>query len=155
MEDVRKVASYICLRYQKEFGEPIDEMKLHKLLYLAQRECIIQTGEPLFRDKFEAWRYGPVLVSIRHLFRTNELKDPISKEAEEKYKTVFDKIFSSYAKKSSWSLSVLTHGEYSWRKAREGYEPEATCSVEMKDEDIKVDAQRIKERRALLKFFRN
>ena len=44
MEDVVKIASYICDRYQKEFGTRIDEMKLHKLLYFTQRECIAQTG---------------------------------------------------------------------------------------------------------------
>ena len=32
MESVKKVASYIAQRYQKEFGERISEMKLHKLL---------------------------------------------------------------------------------------------------------------------------
>ena len=61
MEDVLKIASYICDRYYKEYGHNIDEMKLHKLLYLTQRETIIQTGEPLFNDQFEAWKYGPVL----------------------------------------------------------------------------------------------
>lgn len=40
MEDVVKVASYICQRYQREFGKRIDEMKLHKLLYFTQRESI-------------------------------------------------------------------------------------------------------------------
>ena len=40
MEELRQIASYICMRYQKEFGRGIDEMKLHKLLYFVQRESI-------------------------------------------------------------------------------------------------------------------
>ena len=41
MKDMKTVASYICNRYQREFGEKIDEMKLHKLMYFAQRESLI------------------------------------------------------------------------------------------------------------------
>ena len=69
MEDVVKVASYICQRYQRQFGKRIDEMKLHKLLYFTQRESIIQTGQPIFEEHFEAWKYGPVLLSIRQLYK--------------------------------------------------------------------------------------
>ena len=47
MEQVLKVASYICQRYLAAFGHRIDEMKLHKLLYFTQRECIVQKGEPM------------------------------------------------------------------------------------------------------------
>ena len=65
MLDVVKVASYISRRYEREYGSQIDEMKLHKLLYFAQRESIIQLDQPLFADSFQAWKYGPVLVQIR------------------------------------------------------------------------------------------
>lgn len=47
MLDVVKVASYISRRYEREYGSPIDEMKLHKLLYFAQRESLIQIDQPL------------------------------------------------------------------------------------------------------------
>lgn len=69
MEDVQQIASYISQRYEKEYGRQIDEMKLHKLLYLTQREAIIETGEPLFEDQFEAWKYGPVLYSVHKAFQ--------------------------------------------------------------------------------------
>ena len=123
MEDVQQIASYISQRYEKEYGRQIDEMKLHKLLYLTQREAIIETGEPLFEDQFEAWKYGPVLYSVHKAFQTD---------------------------KDSWSLSTLSHGEYSWRKAREGYDPNSACRTKIRVEDIRVDAQRIKQRRIML-----
>ena len=68
MEDVVKIASYICLRYRRRFGRKIDEMKLHKLLYFTQRESIIRTGEPLFGDCFEAYacKESWSLSSITH-----------------------------------------------------------------------------------------
>lgn len=38
MEKLLNVAGYIYQRYEKDFGNEIDEMKLHKLLYFSQRE---------------------------------------------------------------------------------------------------------------------
>lgn len=43
MVSVNIAASYIYEKYKSEFGTTIDEMKLHKLLYFAQRESIIHT----------------------------------------------------------------------------------------------------------------
>lgn len=47
MEDVIKIASYICKRYEHQFGSRIDEIKLQILLYFTQRECMVQTGPPV------------------------------------------------------------------------------------------------------------
>lgn len=153
MEDVVKIASYICQRYQDQFGQRIDEMKLHKLLYFAQRECLIQLDEPLFCEQFEAWKYGPVLVAIRQLYRDDKLHDSLSPESAKKYAGVFDMIFSQYAAKDSWSLSILTHGEYSWQEARHGIGEDEPCSAHIQIEDIRKDAKRIKQRRFVLEHF--
>ena len=152
MISVEKIASYICQRYQQEFGERIDEMKLHKLLYLTQRECIIQTGEPMFDATFHAWKYGPVLPEIRLLYKRDELKSSISHEEEEKYASVFDLIFSVFAGKRAFVLSNLTHGDYSWRHAREGYGKYEDSDVPMLMEDIRKDADYFRQRRAMLKL---
>lgn len=52
MEKLMDVASYIFNRYYETKGECIDEMKLHKMLYFAQRESLIQHREPLFAETF-------------------------------------------------------------------------------------------------------
>lgn len=52
MEDLMNVASYIYNRYLCEYGMPIDEMKLHKLMYFAQRESFIQNNKPLLMQCF-------------------------------------------------------------------------------------------------------
>lgn len=149
MEDLRKIASYICQRYQKQFGKRIDEMKLHKLLYFLQRESFIQTGKPIFVDRFEAWKYGPVLVSIRKLYKDDALHEELSDAAKVSYKKVFDTIFDIYAPKDSWSLSSVTHGEYSWQQARLGVPPEEQSDKLIVTDDIKKDAERVKVRRFL------
>ena len=150
MVDVLKIASYIYCRYKEEYGKEIDEMKLHKLLYFVQRECIVQMREPLFPEKFEAWKYGPVMVDVRQYFKTKSLCIMPQEDSVIKYQGVFDKVFETYAPKDSWSLSCLTHGEYSWQKAREGVSSDEQCDKKISVEDIAIDADRIRTRRFLL-----
>lgn len=147
MLDVIKAASYIFKRYKEQENQIIDEMKLHKMLYFAQRECFIQMDSPMFADQFEAWRYGPVMVRIRERYQTDTLNEDMSSKELETYQNVFDKVFESYSKEDSWSLSLLTHGETSWKKARRGVPPEANCNNLMETSDIRKDAERIKLRR--------
>ena len=147
MIDVIKIASYIYKRYQDEMHAVLDEMKLHKLLYLSQREVIIRTGELMFEERFAAWKYGPVIESIRRRYKANILNVMPTEEELLPYKESLDYVFEIYAKKDSWTLSLLTHGESSWQKAREGYAQDAHCDVLLDINDIKEDAKRIKMRR--------
>lgn len=150
MVSVIKVASYIADRYQKDFGEKIGEMKLHKLLYFTQRESLIRKGEPMFEEQFLAWRYGPVMVLIRNAYANDQLKDWPSDEFVEKYKDVFDFVFLNYAPKDAWSLSYLSHAEISWKNARKDLLPEQNGNEPLKIEDIRKDAERISMRRFLI-----
>lgn len=141
MEYVLNVAAHISQRYFSEYNEQIDEMKLHRLMYFVQRESLIQTGEPLFDAVFYGYKYGPVL---------NEIRDtPITspKDFTKDCSSILDKVFTSYAKKDSWSLSRLTQGETSWKNSML---PENTNHL-MSLEDICKDAERMKSRRQMLK----
>lgn len=146
MQSVAKIASYVSDRYQKTYGQRIDEMKLHKLLYFIQRECIAQTDEPLFDATFHAWLYGPVLPEIRTLYKHDQLHDLPSDDVIEQYKQVFDEVFGRLAGSSSLMLVSISHGELSWKRARKGYGKYDPSDVPMKLEDIKEDARRYKER---------
>lgn len=150
MEDVVKVASYICDRYQKMFGTKIDEMKLHKLLYFTQRECITQTGQPMFEATFHAWLYGPVLPDIRSLYKHDMLHRMPSDAFLTRYMPVFDEVFEEFAPTKSVMLSAISHGELSWKRARVGYGKYDESDVEMKLDDIAEDAKRYKERCMML-----
>lgn len=151
METAINIAAYIAERYEHEYGAPIDEMKLHKLLYFSQRETFIQLDSPLFVEPFYAWVYGPVLVEVRDRIRCRGLASlPKGYELPKKYLHVMDEVFSQYAGKSSWSLSRLSHGELSWKSARGTLSPNAACDVALSLDDIKSDAQRIKLRRSVI-----
>ncbi len=150
MITVNKVASYIYKRYLKEFNDEISEMKLHKLLYFTQRESIIRKGVPMFGEAFLAWRYGPVLADIRNNYANRQFDDMPSKEFIQDNLDIFDFVFCYYAPKDAWSLSRLTHGEYSWQHARGSLLPSQSCNIPLAIEDIRKDAERIKLRRFLL-----
>lgn len=153
MEDLMSIASYICNRYADEYGAEIDEMKLHKLMYFSQRESLIQDRVPLFNGVFYGWKYGPILKEIRTAYRDKAFNKNVSDELSDRIAHIMDKIFEEYAGKDSWSLSRLTHGEYAWKNARIGIPEGENGDNSMKLDDIAKDADRIRERRAMLLQF--
>ena len=52
MEKSLAVAKTLMEIYQERFGENIDEMKTHKLMYFLQRESLIQTDTVLLKNHF-------------------------------------------------------------------------------------------------------
>ena len=152
MEDLLKVASYIGKRYENENGKAIDEMKLQRLLYLSQRESLIQNGEPLFDGVFYGWRFGPLLKEIHLAFKEHTLDEVVSQDVVDRMAPVMDKVFTQYSHKDPWSLSRLTLGELSWKNSRVGIPDDANMGNPMKLEDLREDARRIKERREILSY---
>lgn len=150
MANMLTVAAYICSRYEETYGKKIDEMKLHKLMYFAQRESLIQSDKPLFRGTFYGWKYGPILKDIRAAYQDPTQFPKVSEKTAEELKSVMDVIFRDYAEKDSMSLSRLTHGEISWKSSRKGIAPAENSDNPMKLADIRLDAQRIKTRREML-----
>lgn len=156
MENVMRVADYIASRYQRDYGLEIDEMKLHKLMYFAQKESIIQTGEPLFDAVFYGWKYGPVLKEIRGVFMSEDTfpcTNPNVDEFGESFQGIMDRVFSDYAQKTSWSLSRLTHGETSWKHSREGIPDGESGDNSISLDLIRKDAEALKARRKALAEF--
>ena len=147
MIDIFLAAKYVSQRYRMSFRYSLDEMKLHKLLYFAQRESFVMFGQPMFDSQFEAWKYGPVMRCLRgHSWDTDENLQTVCPEISY-YIPVFDKVFELYATKNSWTLSSVSHGESCWQKAKDretGFTP-----VEILTDDIRLDADAIKLRRLL------
>lgn len=148
MKDVKTVAAYLCSRYQAAYGERIDEMKLHKLLYFAQRESLIRTNEPLFEGDFQGWRFGPVLPAIREAYKNDDFGACPQDLGDAK--AIADYVFDEYAEKDSWSLSRLTHGEISWKRSRKGVAPSESSANVIPLEDIRQDADRMRQRLTML-----
>ena len=149
MHDMKTAASYLCGRYEEAYGQKIDEMKLHKLMYFAQRESLIRTGEPLFDAEFQGWRFGPVLPALREVYKANDFT-PLEELELGEDQAALDAVFDEYAETDSWNLSLLSHGEICWKRSRKGIAPHESSSNPIPLEDIRADADRMKKRRALL-----
>lgn len=143
MIDVRTAAKYLIQRYKQESGSIMDEMKLHKLLYFTQRESYVLLGKPMFLDKFEAWKYGPVMRSLRRVDWNNLTQPDLSLDSE--YIPVLEDTLRRYGVMDAWTLSNISHGESCWQKAKD--KEIGSSPVEIETSDIEYDARVIKYRR--------
>ncbi|MBR1860486.1 MAG: DUF4065 domain-containing protein [Lachnospiraceae bacterium] len=138
------VAQAIYKEYKAISGKNIDEMKLHKLLYLSQRESLAITNKPLFPENFEGWKYGPVCREVRNCYTEDGMySDEINEIlAEEQY--IVKNVVIQYGALESWKLSELSHKEISWRNARKGIPEGQNGSRILLLDDIRKDAQKIR-----------
>ena len=133
MNEMTLVASYIATRFQKVKGSRIDEMKLHKLMYLAQRESLARNDQPLFEANIEGWRLGPVLPDLRSHYKNDTLSE-VSELTEGQ--EIVDSVFDEYSDWDSLELSRMTHHEICWRKSRIGIHPSASSCNPIPLDDI-------------------
>ena len=145
MERVIDVAKFIFDEYKKMSGKLIDEIKLHKLLYFAQRESIAITNEPLFAENFEGWRYGPVCCAVRDYYKNRkQIKSPDFHNISLESAYIVKNIVLQYGIYTSWKLSELSHNEISWKKSRIGISDHEQGNNILKLEDIRKDAEKIR-----------
>ena len=146
MAEMMAVARYFTELYAARHGTDMDEMRMHKMMYFAQRESLMLCDRPLFCGTFEAWKYGPVLVEFRSEYQSGGMSSRHYGGLEEREKELVRSVFDRYDRCDSWSLSTLSHGEYSWLQTRKNlsYNPH---SKEMALSAIKVDATKERLRR--------
>ena len=143
MNQVINVAQYVYDEYKKITGEVIDEMKLHKLLYFAQRESLAITNKPLFHGDFEGWKYGPVCKEIRNSITPDGMIDA-SGDISDDSKYIINNVILEYGSLASWKLSELSHKESSWKNARIGLQEGENGNRKLKLEDIREDAKKVR-----------
>lgn len=111
----------------------ITPMKLQKLIYILYKEYLQLTQERLFEEKFETWKYGPVLRSVYETFkkyRSNHISSfyfikerqyqTIDLPIGSQIRQVFDEVWETYKHFEGIYLSELTHGrDNAWSRAVE------------------------------------
>jgi uncharacterized phage-associated protein len=153
MIKVLRIASYLYARYYDDYKVAIDEMKLHKLLYFVQRESLVSLDKPAFGEAIQAWKFGPVVPVVHIKYSKGQINDQYRTADFGEFKPIIDHVYSAYSSKDSWTLSMISHEEYSWKQARIGIPADMNSRNELKLADIAVDAARIKTRRALLESY--
>ena len=142
MEKTLSVAKLFNRLFKAEHGTDMDQMRMHKMMYLAQRESLMYNKEPLFASEFQGWKYGPVLVDVRNEYVSGNMFHSVSESLLPVDEELVKSVYQRYKQLSSWKLSSLSHGELSWKCSRTGLDPEENGSVTLKLADMRVDAAR-------------
>jgi uncharacterized phage-associated protein len=118
--------AFLTRAFRDKIG--ISPMKMQKLAYIAQGYSLVETGEPLFDELFEAWQFGPVLPSLYHeckVYRNGSVTDylrdvdlhtsqysaaplPTGDEAVDQ---IIDFVWHQYGKQNAVALSDWTHAK--------------------------------------------
>ena len=157
--DARAIANEF-LKLAKEEGKQIDPMKLQKLVFFAHGWHLALMDRPLINEKVEAWRYGPVIPSLYHEFKTfgngpitecatvlNPERTPsgsirfflsapeIVGPDTDSVRQLIKRVWDVYGKLSGIQLSNLTHAlDSPWAKTPD----KEIRGTDISDEDIKA-----------------
>ncbi|MCL1882718.1 MAG: DUF4065 domain-containing protein [Defluviitaleaceae bacterium] len=128
----------------------ITPMKLQKLIYFTYKKYIKDTdGIPLFAERFEAWKHGPVVPSVYNEFnhyRANPIKrcylsrDGKPWSVDESSSSFFHQslnfVWENYKNKTGIELSILTHApDTAWDKIIKGL----NIKPYLNDDDIQCE----------------
>lgn len=142
MENTLYVAKALYDMYLKQTGRHMDEMKMHKLMYFSQRESLMYNQKVLFAEDFYGWKYGPVLKSVRNEFMKSVPFYNVDGDVLPHTERLLESVLQRYGSESSWKLSSLSHGEFSWKMARKGLKSSENGDVKLSLDAMKVDAAR-------------
>lgn len=124
--DVFSVSKYIL-----EKTGSISTMTLEKLAYYCLVWTLVWYNKPLFLNKFQAWKKGPV---CKELFDSHKGKRVISAEMinssrdlSQDEKKIVDCVLSVYGSENGEFLSELTHNEKPWNITRGDLPENASC----------------------------
>lgn len=105
----------------------VSNMKLQKLVYFCHADFLVKTRQPLVRQEFEAWEFGPVIPCLYQEFK-NFGAAPITQKATifnpitcvtevaetcalGDYEDIVIQSFKIYSRYSAAALSNLSHVE--------------------------------------------
>ncbi|MBR1438511.1 MAG: SocA family protein [Synergistaceae bacterium] len=127
MTTANELARYIISEIKKHMEgiQPeefdVTPLKLQKLLYYCQGYSLALTGKPLFKDKIEAWKYGPVVDSVYQEYKKyNRGIIPYQKIEDEEIpdetlQAIVRLVLSDKLRYSGTALAQATHNEAPWK----------------------------------------
>ncbi|QOL12904.1 Panacea domain-containing protein [Dickeya dianthicola] len=158
------------IKKAKERGiKDLTPMKLQKLVYFAHAWMLAIDERPLINETVKAWKFGPVIDSVYHEFKTYGAKNidsfgtefdlididdnigvpdvgfitPYVDRSDTKAHSVMDAILDTYGDKSATFLSNLTHASDSaWSITRKEHNDGSQRGFVIDDEIIKAAMKR-------------
>lgn len=112
--DACTVANWFIARARQDDRE-LTIMAILKLIYIAHGWHLEMYNRPLFRNRIEAWRFGPVVEDVYDSFRNQ--RDKISKEVSiqgdrkigDRQNKFLESVYGVYGDMDAYRLSDLTH----------------------------------------------
>lgn len=99
----------------------ISNMKVNKLVYLAQGWSMAKLGRELFPEKIQAWQHGPVIPEVYYAFKpcgSNPIQEICGEYSEDKFSLeeidLLTDIALTYGKYTAAYLRNLTHSHKTW-----------------------------------------
>ena len=115
MRSVIAVADEI-LKIAKRKGVSLTPLQLMKLTYIANGWSLGIRKRPLFSDRIEAWKYGPVIPYLYHFTKRHGRSEiPLEQVeldrsmVEPEISAFLEEVFDKYGHLSGYQLSMLTH----------------------------------------------
>lgn len=120
------VAKWFVDRAGKEFvdeggvSEGLTNLKLQKLLYFAQAASLSLKDKPLFNDRIEAWKFGPVVPTVYQALKSfgNEpvkMTGP-AQDVSSEVAVLLEDVWGVYGKFSAHELVNITHNHLPWKE---------------------------------------
>jgi uncharacterized phage-associated protein len=139
--DERKAAQAAAYLLLKSKEKKINYMKLIKLLYLADRQALLERGKPITGDRMVSMPRGPVLSGILNLINWGQRREEhcvwleyvsppsgydvrlVQDNPELDELSIFecrilDRVYARYGDLDKWSLVDLTHKLPEWHDPR-------------------------------------
>jgi uncharacterized phage-associated protein len=126
----------------EEEADPICNLRLQKLLYYAQSWHLAAFGAPLFAERIEAWKLGPVVRDVYPVFKgkfvilPEDAGEPVS--LADHNKQFIKWVWERYKRFSATALRDMTHREAPWVQARGGLSAEARSDAEITLESMRA-----------------
>jgi uncharacterized phage-associated protein len=146
MRNILEIASALNTIYHQVYSplrdeDDMTEMKMHKMLYFAQKTHYKNFGKWLFEEDFEGWVHGPVNKEVRSNFTTIKLTpfDIDELTPEEEY-TIRETVFE-YGQYDAFTLREMSHDDKAYLNSREGLGPNERGNRIIKKEDIILDIE--------------
>lgn len=124
---VGAIANFMIGRSLKN-GPPITHLQLQKLVYIGYGFYFAQTNKKLFRERIEAWPYGPVVPELYHEFKrfeyfpirnwsayydysTGKFEIPLVSKDDFGSLKILDFVWTRYGRLPAKQLVKITHAE--------------------------------------------
>ena len=110
-----QIADFFIEKHMKDKEKPIEPIELQKLVYISYGWYWALQKKELFKDEIQAWKYGPVIPAVWHVFRNqgDKIEKPSGMETDppldEITKKMLDVVYEAYIDQGSSKMISITH----------------------------------------------